>query len=165
MQWWGLTRTHVITHPGWYLVSRLGVIKTSAALGGDRDMGQGMEEGGPVTTQTGDKTWHKTWGNMGQILLCYLIFLQNTHWTSFSTKEERQYCSITCINASCRPELLLYLYYIYIWLSEQYWLGSLPGLCPKTVCVKEIKISRQYPCFIAHCGAIVTRPPNQLKTE
>ena len=45
-------------------MARLGVIKTSAALGGDRDMGQGMEEGGPVTTQT----WRQ---NMTQNIVKY----------------------------------------------------------------------------------------------
>ena len=51
-------------------MARLGVIKTSAALGGDRDMGQGMEEGGPVTTQT----WRQ---NMTQNIVKYEIIYTN----------------------------------------------------------------------------------------
>ena len=41
-------------------MARLGVIKTSAALGGDRDMGQGMEGGGRASDHPDMETKHDT---------------------------------------------------------------------------------------------------------
>ena len=57
-------------------MARLGVIKTSAALGGDRDMGQGMEEGGPVTTQTWRQNMTQNMGKYGTNIIMLLdIFI------------------------------------------------------------------------------------------
>ena len=57
-------------------MARLGVIKTSAALGGDRDMGQGMEERGPVTTQTWRQNMTQNMGKYGtNIIMLHDIFI------------------------------------------------------------------------------------------